>query len=88
MPLLDMVPATPTTMQTSIKQAKKLAVQHGQAFCMYTSDQQIYRIALTVLWNTPDISKDLSTLRWDAFPNELHWKHWFSHGRKWFERNS
>ena len=35
----EIVPATPTAMQTSIKQAKMLAVQHGQAFCVYTSDQ-------------------------------------------------
>ena len=58
MPLLDMIPAHPTTMQTSIKQAKKLAVQHGQKFCVYTCDQQLYHIALTVLWNTPALSKE------------------------------
>ena len=58
MPLIDMVLATPTTMQTSIKQAKTLADQHGQTFCVYTSDQQLYRIAVMVLWNTPDHSKD------------------------------
>ena len=32
LPLIDMTPANPTTMQTSIKQAKKLAVHHGQEF--------------------------------------------------------
>ena len=45
----------PSTMQTSIKQAKKLS---GQEFCVYTTDQQLYRIALTEMWNTPELSKD------------------------------
>ena len=31
-PLIDMTPAKPTNMQTSIKQAKKLAVRLGQEF--------------------------------------------------------
>ena len=59
MPLLDMVPANPTTMQTSMVQAKRLAAEHGQNFCIYTCDQQLYCIAATILWNNPDLSNDL-----------------------------
>ena len=58
LPLLDMIPANPTTMQTSIKHAKVLFTPHGQSFCVYTSDQQLYRIATIVLWNTPDLGRD------------------------------
>ena len=59
LPLLDMIPANPTTVQTSIKHAKLLSTRHGQSFCVYTSDQQLYRIATIVLWNTPDLGRDL-----------------------------
>ena len=57
-PRIDMTPANPTTMQTSIKQAKNLSAHHGQEFCVYTSDQQLYCISLAVIWNTPELSKD------------------------------
>ena len=58
LPLLDMIPANPTTIQTSIKHAKVLSTRHGQSFCVYTCDQQLYRIAIIVLWNTPDLGRD------------------------------
>ena len=57
-PRIDMTQANPTTMKTSIKQAKNLSAHHGQEFCVYTSDQQLYRISLAVIWNTPELSKD------------------------------
>ena len=57
-PLLDMIPAEATTMQTSMVQAKRLSVEHGQSFCVYTCDQQLYCIAAKILCNTPDLFKD------------------------------
>ena len=44
-PLLDMAPANPTTVQTSMTQAKKLSFEHEQRFCIYTFDQQLHCIA-------------------------------------------
>ena len=58
LPLLDMTPANPTTLQTSMVQAKRLPIQHGQNFCIYTCDQQLYHIGLAVLWNNPELAKD------------------------------
>ena len=57
--LLDMMPASPTTMKTSIISAKKLSKEHGQAVCVFTCDQQLYRITLNVLFDAPDLAKDL-----------------------------
>ena len=42
MPILDMVPANPTTLQTFMTQAKKLPFDLRQRFCIYTYDQQLY----------------------------------------------
>ena len=58
LPLMNMIPASATTMETSIKYSKLLSSQHGQPYCIYTSDQQLYRIAQTVLWNSPELTKD------------------------------
>ena len=35
-----------------------LSTRHAQSFCVYTSGQQLYRIATIVLWNTPDLGRD------------------------------
>ena len=57
MPLLDMVPANPTTMQTSMTQAKRLSFEHGQKFCIYTFDRQLYCIAASILWHNIELAK-------------------------------
>ena len=57
MPLLGMVPANPTTMQRSMTQAKRLSFEHGQKFCIYTFDRQLYCIAASVLWHNTELAK-------------------------------
>ena len=58
LPLLDMTPANPTTMQTSMVHAKGLAIQHGQNFCVYTCAHQLYHITLAVLRNNHELAND------------------------------
>ena len=58
LPLLDMKPADFSTMLTSMKQAKVLSSKNGQSFTVYTSDQQLYRIGLLILWRYPDLGRD------------------------------
>ena len=62
MPLLDMVPANPTTLQTSMTQAKILSFKHGRRFCIYTCDQQLYWIAASVLLHNTKLAKDFYLL--------------------------
>ena len=50
-PLLDMVPANPTT------QVKKLSFEHGQRSCIFTCDQQLYYIAASILWHNTELAK-------------------------------
>lgn len=57
MPLLDMVPANPTTLQTSMTQVKNLSFEHGQRSCIYTCDQQLYCIAASILWHNTELGK-------------------------------
>ena len=52
--LIDMVPSEPDTIMTAMKEAQKLTLSTGQAFTLFTNDQQLYRVAVHVLWVYPD----------------------------------
>ena len=58
LPLTDMKPADPTTLKTSIMRAKKVCEDHGQSICVYTCDEQLYRISLFVLFDQPGLFKN------------------------------
>ena len=49
-PLIDMTPADPDTMMTALVEAQKLTKQCGQEFTIFTDDQQLYKVAVNVMW--------------------------------------
>lgn len=53
-PLLDMNPAEPDTMLTSMCEATRISEQSGQDITIFTCDQQLYKIAVQVQWNDPE----------------------------------
>ena len=53
-PLIDMVPSEPDTIMTAMNEAQKLTLSTGQAFTLFTNDQQLYRVAVHVLWVYPE----------------------------------
>ena len=50
LPLIDMTPSDPDTMMTALHEAMKLTKARGQERLVFTSDQQLYRVALEVSW--------------------------------------
>ena len=54
MPLIDKPPADPSTMMTAMLKAERISNGIGQDFVVFTADQQLYRIALNILWENPD----------------------------------
>lgn len=55
LPLIDEAPADPATIMTSMLKAKALTEHSGQTYVVFTADQQLYRVALHVLWENQDI---------------------------------
>ena len=54
LPLIDVPPADPSTILTALVKAQTLMADKGQQYVVFTCDQQLYRIALQVIWNHPD----------------------------------
>ncbi|KAJ8021891.1 hypothetical protein HOLleu_39220 [Holothuria leucospilota] len=50
LPLIDKPPADPATMMTAMLKAQQISEDAGQSYTIFTLDQQLYRIALHVLW--------------------------------------
>ena len=55
LPLMDSSPSDPATMMSSIVKAKNITAEAGQEYVVYTADQQLYRVALHLTWDNPDI---------------------------------
>lgn len=55
LPLIDMPPAHQSTMLTAMLKAKEICHEIGQAYVVFTCDQQLYRVALQVKWDNPDL---------------------------------
>ena len=55
MPLIDMPPAHHSTMFTVLLKAKEICNDLGQEYVVFTCDQQLYRVAVQVKWNNPDL---------------------------------
>ena len=53
-PLIDMIPAEPDTMLTAMCAAIDISKQSGQDMTIFTSDQQLYKIAVQIQWNEPE----------------------------------
>ena len=61
-PLLDRTPSDPSTVFTAMTEAEKITSQAGQNITIFTTDQQLYRVALEVMWMEPI-----------AFKISMHW---------------
>ena len=57
-PLLDMKPADHETKTTAMYKAKRLTQSIGQAFTMLTAGQQLFCLAVEVLWVLPERSRN------------------------------
>ena len=50
LPLIDRPPANSATMMTALLRAQEVSSNAGQEFVIFTADQQLYRVALHVIW--------------------------------------
>ena len=53
LPLVDMTPAEPDTMLTTMVESQRLTNLTGQVYTIFTNDQQLYRIVVNVTWTYP-----------------------------------
>ena len=53
LPLIDRPPAESTTMMAALLRAEEVSSKAGQQFVVFTVDQQLYRIALHIIWENP-----------------------------------
>lgn len=51
LPLIDKPPADPSTIYQSLLKAQQITGSTGQEYVVYTADQQLYRVALNVVWS-------------------------------------
>ena len=54
-PLIDMVPHDSDTIMTAMVEAQMLTKQSGQTITLFTNDQQLYRVAVNVMWVYPTL---------------------------------
>ncbi|MES9884040.1 MAG: hypothetical protein ABW185_24600 [Sedimenticola sp.] len=54
LPMVDMPPAEPDTMLTSMFEVKRITEEAGQKYTIFTNDQQLYKIAVEMTWYNPD----------------------------------
>ena len=52
-PLIDLVPADPSTILTAVSEAIKLTEETGQKYTIITFDQQLYKILVDLIWVYP-----------------------------------
>ena len=53
-PLIDMVPSHPDTIMTAMVESQRLTNSCGQAVTIFTNDQQLYKVAVNVMWVHPE----------------------------------
>ena len=51
--LNEMTPSNPDTIMTALNEAKRLTKERGQKSVIFTSDQQLYKVAVEVQWAYP-----------------------------------
>lgn len=54
-PMIDMRPADPSCIKTSMLLAARETKKAGQAFVVFTADQQLYKVAMDVSWVYRDL---------------------------------
>ena len=59
LPLIDMPPSDPDTIMTALHEAKRLTNERGQKNAIFTSDQQLYKVAVDVQWAYPKEFSDV-----------------------------
>ena len=47
---MDRAPSDPSTMLTTMAEAARVTQEVGQSVTVFTADQQLYRVALGILW--------------------------------------
>ena len=52
-PLIDMTPHDPDCIMTAMTEAMRITHGCGQEYTVFTTDQQLYRVTLNVLWSHP-----------------------------------
>ena len=76
LPLIDMTSAEHDTILTSMLQIKKLTEATGQPFALLTLDQQLYRYAVEIQWELPEVFSSfifhLETWGY-AYAHDFHW---------------
>lgn len=53
-PLIDMKPSDPDTIMTAMVEARRMTRGTNQSVTLFTLDQQLYRVAVDVLWAYPE----------------------------------
>ena len=59
MPLINMKPADPDTVNTAIHNAMHMVRETNQEYLVITADQQIYKVIVDILFATPDLMTKL-----------------------------
>ena len=54
-PLIDMVPHDPDTIMTAMVEVQRPTKQSGQTITVFANDQQLYRVAVNVVWVYPTL---------------------------------
>ena len=54
LPLIDKAPADPATIMSSFLKAQAVTGTTGQEYVIFMADQQLYRVALHVMWQNED----------------------------------
>ena len=67
-PLIDKVPSDPSTILTAMHEAERITIDAGQCVTVFTADQQLYRVALDIVWSEPE--------RWRNFYPRIGGMHW------------
>jgi hypothetical protein len=54
-PLIMAKPSDPSTVYTSMLKAQKITAAAGQEYTIFTADQQLYKVAVHIMWDTPQL---------------------------------
>ena len=54
LPLIDSSPTDPSTVLTTMIEAKRQTEARGQKYTIFTVDQQIFAIVLNIIWAEPE----------------------------------
>ena len=61
-PVIDMVTSDPSTIITAMIEARRITKHTRQAMTVFTADQQLYRVAVNVVWVYPELPMTLFSI--------------------------